>query len=65
MLINHLIFIDFSYIFMLYVTEQPELSVGPRGVDEGLKRPVELLDGHLLLGLLVDGRAKWDQPQTQ
>lgn len=40
---------------MLYVAEQPELPVGPLGVDERLKRSVELLDGHLLLGLLVDG----------
>lgn len=46
-----------SYIFMLYVAKQPEFPVGPFGVDEGLERPIQLLDGHLLLGLLVHGRA--------
>lgn len=47
-----------SYIFVLYVAEQPELPVGPLGVDEGLERTVQLLDGHLLLGLLVNGRTE-------
>lgn len=43
---------------MLYVAEQPELPVGPLGVDEGLERTIQLLDGHLLLCLLVDGRTE-------
>lgn len=47
-----------SYIFVLYVAEQPELPVGPLGVDEGLERTIQLLDGHLLLGLLVNGRTE-------
>lgn len=41
---------------MLYVAEQPEFPVGPFGVDEGLERTIQLLDGHLLLGILVNGR---------
>lgn len=49
---------------MLYVAEQPEFPVGPLGVDEGLERTIQLLDGHLLLGLLVQGRTK-SQTQRQ
>lgn len=45
-----------SYIFVLYVSQQPEFPVGPLGVDQRLEGPIELLDGHLLLGFLVDGR---------
>ncbi len=45
-------------IFMLYVAKQPEFSVGTFGVDEGLERTIQLLDGHFLLCLLVNGRTK-------
>lgn len=47
-----------SYIFMLYIAEQPELPVGPFGMDEGLERPIQLLDGHFLLGLLINSGAE-------
>lgn len=46
---------------MLDVAQQPQLPVGPLGVDERLERPVKLLDGHLLLGDLVDGGAEGEQ----
>lgn len=49
-----------SYIFMLYVAKKAELPVRPLCKDERLKGPVQLLDGHLLFGPLVDGRAKRD-----
>ena len=45
---------------MLYVTKQSEFPIGPFGMDEGLEGPIQLLDGHLILGLLVHGRAKWN-----
>jgi len=53
-----------SHIFMLYVAEEPEFPVGSLGVDEGLERPIQLLDGHLFFGLLVDGRTKGDQTHS-
>lgn len=46
-----------SYVLVLYVSQQPEFPVSPLGVDQRLEGPIELLDGHLLLGLLVEGRA--------
>lgn len=46
---------------MLYVAKKAELPVSPLGVDEGLERPIQLLDGHLLFGLLLNGGAKRDQ----
>lgn len=49
---------------MLYVAQQPQLPVGPFAVDEGLERPIQLLNRNLLLGLLVDGRAG-RRPDTQ
>lgn len=61
-------FLPGSYIFMLYVAEQPELPIGPFGMDERLKRTIQLLDGNFLLGLLINGRTKWknsDQCLTQ
>lgn len=36
-----------SYIFMLHVFEESQLSVGSFGKKFGLEGPVELLDGHL------------------
>lgn len=45
---------------MLYVAKKAELPVCSLCKDERLKRPVQLLDGHLLFGPLVDGRAKRD-----
>lgn len=52
-------FLPNSYIFMAYVAEQPELPVGPFSMDERLERTIQFLDGHLLLGLLVNGRTNW------
>lgn len=49
---------------MLNVAEQAELPVGPLGVDEGLERPIQLLDRHLLFGVLVDGRTVRGQRQS-
>lgn len=53
-------FLSSSYIIMLYVTEEPEFPVGPFGMNEGLERPIQLFDGHFLLSILVNGRAKWE-----
>lgn len=46
-----------TYIFMLNVAKQSEFPVSSFGVDERLERTIQLLNGHLLLGPLVYGRA--------
>lgn len=43
-----------THIFMLHVFKQSELPVGPLRKDLGLEGPVELLDGDLLLGFVID-----------
>lgn len=52
-----------AHIFMLYVAEQSEFPVGPFGMNEGLERSIQFLDCHLLLGLLVSGRAEQEHAQ--
>ena len=47
---------------MLHVFQQPELSVGPLGVDDGLERPGQLLHGDLETGLGVVRRAEETKP---
>lgn len=42
-----------THILMLHVLEQPELPVGPLSKDLWLERPVELLNGHFLISLLI------------
>lgn len=54
-----------TYVVILYVAQQPQFPVGPFGVDERLERPIQLLDGHLLLGLLIDGRAGRENEQDK
>lgn len=40
---------------MLHVLEQPQLPVGPLSEDLRLEGPVELLNGHFLFSLFIDG----------
>lgn len=49
---------------MLHVFEQSELPVGPLSKDLRLEGPVELLNGHFLLSLLIDCRAAVDNGIT-
>lgn len=44
-----------THILMLHVLQQHQLSVGSLGKDLGLEGAAQLLDGHFLPGLLVDG----------
>ena len=46
-----------THVVVVDVSQQPELPVSPLGVDQGLEGSIQLLDGHLLLRLLVYGRA--------
>lgn len=53
-----------THVFVFHVLEQPQLSVRPLGVDDGLKGPRQLLDGDLQAGLQIicwtvrDGRSQ-------
>lgn len=42
-----------AHIFVFHVLEQPQLSVRPLGVDDGLKGPRQLLDSDLQAGLQI------------
>lgn len=53
-----------AHVFMLHVFEQSELPVGPLSKDLRLEGPVELLNGHFLLSLLIDCRAVADNGIT-
>lgn len=39
--------LEVSYVFVLHVFEEPELSIGPFGEEFGLEGSMEFLDGHL------------------
>lgn len=45
------------YIFMFHVLKQPQLSVGPLGMDDRLKWSGQLLYGHTQPRFGVKGRA--------
>lgn len=49
-----------AYVLVLHVFEQPQLSVGSLGVDDGLEGSGQLLHRHLLEGLHVHHRAARD-----
>lgn len=42
-----------TYVLVLHVFEQPQLSVGSLGVDDGLEGSGQLFHRHLLVGLHV------------
>lgn len=46
-----------THVFMFHMFKQLQLSVGSFGVDNGLKRPRELLHSDLQTGLHVNGGA--------
>lgn len=50
-----------AYVLVVHVLQQPELAVSALGEDLRLEGPAQFLDGHLLPGPLVDGRAAGSQ----
>lgn len=53
---QHLEQTEDTHIFMIHVLQQPQLSVCPLGMDDGLKRPRELLHGYLQTSLQISCR---------
>ncbi len=47
-----------TYIFMFHMLEQPQFTIGSLREDLWLKGSVQLFDGHLLFGFIINGRAK-------
>lgn len=47
------VWVENTHILMLHVFEQSEFPVGPLSKNFWLKGPVEFLDGHFLLSLLI------------
>lgn len=52
------------YIFMFHMFKQPQLSVGSFGVDDGLKRPRQLLHSDLQTSHHINGRADWKKKKV-
>lgn len=47
-----------TYIFMFHMLEQPQFTIGSLREDLWLKGSVQLFDGHLLFGFIINGWAK-------